>query len=143
MALTDKLTAIADAIREKTNTSEKITLAKMPEMIASITGGGVEEFVNFYDYDGKLLRQYPIADFAGLPALPPLPDNLPGCHCVGWNYDLETIRSMEGQVDVAAIYMQDDEEEIIHEKGEPEYVDGTKLYLHIDREMTIPLIYRQ
>ena len=65
MALTDKLTAIADAIREKTNTSEKITLAKMPEMIASITGGGVEEFVNFYDYDGKLLRQYPLADFAG------------------------------------------------------------------------------
>lgn len=143
MALTDKLTAIADAIREKTNTSEKITLAKMPEMIASITGGGVEEFVNFYDYDGKLLRQYPLADFAGLPALPPLPDNLPGCHCVGWNYDLETIRSMEGQVNVAAIYVQDDEEEIIHEKGEPEYVDGTKLYLHIDREMTVPLIYRQ
>lgn len=143
MALTDKLTAIADTIREKTNTSEKITLAKMPEMIASITGGGVEEFVNFYDYDGKLLRQYPIADFAGLPALPPLPDNLPGCHCVGWNYDLETIRSMEGQVNVAAIYVQDDEEEVVHEKGEPAYVDGTKLYLHIDREMTVPFTYRQ
>ena len=39
MALTEKLTAIADAIREKTNTTEKITLAKMPEMISSITGG--------------------------------------------------------------------------------------------------------
>lgn len=143
MALTDKLTAIADAIRDKTKTTEKITLAKMPEMIASITGGGAEEFVNFYDYDGKLLRQYPLADFAGLPALPPLPDNLPDCHCVGWNYDLESIRAMEGQVNVAAIYVQDDEEEIVHEKGEPEYVDGTKLYLHIDREMTIPFVYRQ
>ncbi len=143
MALTDKLTAIADAIREKTKTTEKITLAKMPEMISSITGGGVEEYINFYDYDGKLLRQYPIADFAGLPAMPPLPDNLPGCHCVGWNYDLETIREIEGQVNVAAIYVQDDEEEIVHEKGEPEYVDGTKLYLHIDREITISFVYRQ
>ena len=49
MALTDKLSAIADAIREKTNTTEKITLAKMPEMISAITGGGgaTTEYVYF------------------------------------------------------------------------------------------------
>lgn len=41
MALTDKLTAIADAIRAKTGDSEKLSLDDMPTAIASIeTGGG-------------------------------------------------------------------------------------------------------
>lgn len=41
MALTDKLTAIADAIRAKTGSAEKLTLDQMPTEIASIeTGGG-------------------------------------------------------------------------------------------------------
>lgn len=41
MALTDKLTAIADAIREKTGGTEPLTLEQMPTEIAAIeTGGG-------------------------------------------------------------------------------------------------------
>jgi len=40
MALTDKLSAIADAIREKTGESGIMTLAEMPEKIAGISGGG-------------------------------------------------------------------------------------------------------
>ena len=41
MALTDKLVAIAAAIREKAGTSEKLTLEEMPIAIAAIeTGGG-------------------------------------------------------------------------------------------------------
>ena len=41
MALTDKLTAIADAIRGKTGTSDKLTLDAMPTAISNIeTGGG-------------------------------------------------------------------------------------------------------
>ena len=39
MALTDKLTAIADAIREKTGKTGKIPLSEMPAEIASISGG--------------------------------------------------------------------------------------------------------
>ena len=44
MAITDKLTAVADAIRDKTGKTELMTLAQMPDEIASITtgGGGVE-----------------------------------------------------------------------------------------------------
>ena len=43
MALTDKLTAIADAIRAKEGTTGSMTLAEMPEKIAAIqTGGGGE-----------------------------------------------------------------------------------------------------
>ena len=40
MALTDKLSAIADAIRGKTGGTEKLTLAEMPLAIAGIEAGG-------------------------------------------------------------------------------------------------------
>lgn len=40
MALTDKLNAIGDAIREKTGKVDKLTLDEMPTEIASIEGGG-------------------------------------------------------------------------------------------------------
>ena len=41
MALTNKLTAIADAIREKSGTSALLTLDAMPGAVAAIeTGGG-------------------------------------------------------------------------------------------------------
>ena len=39
MALTDKLTAIANAIRAKDGTSDKMTLAEMPSKIAAIQTG--------------------------------------------------------------------------------------------------------
>lgn len=40
MALTDKLKAIADAIRDKTGKTEGLTLDQMPAEIASIESGG-------------------------------------------------------------------------------------------------------
>ena len=40
MALTNKLTAIGDAIREKTGSTELLTLEQMATAIAGITGGG-------------------------------------------------------------------------------------------------------
>lgn len=40
MALTDKLTAIADAIRAKTGKNDSLTLEQMPTEIMGITGGG-------------------------------------------------------------------------------------------------------
>lgn len=40
MALTDKLSAIGEAIRAKTGKSDKLTLDQMPSEIAGITGGG-------------------------------------------------------------------------------------------------------
>ena len=43
MALTDKLTAIADAIRGKTGKTETLTLAQMPGEIEGIQVGGAEE----------------------------------------------------------------------------------------------------
>ena len=43
MALTDKLVAIADAIRAKGGTSDTLTLAEMPQAIAALPSGGTEE----------------------------------------------------------------------------------------------------
>ena len=42
MAITDKLTNIADAIREKTSTTDTMTMAQMPDLIRSIKSGGSE-----------------------------------------------------------------------------------------------------
>ena len=40
MALTNKLTAIANAIREKTGSTNKLTLDEMPTAISNISSGG-------------------------------------------------------------------------------------------------------
>ena len=50
MALTDKLTAIADAIRAKTGGAEKLTLAQMPPAIAAIQSGSAYP-EKFYETD--------------------------------------------------------------------------------------------
>ena len=50
MALTDKLTAIADAIRTKTGSTEKLTLAQMPTEIAAIQAGSAYP-EKFYETD--------------------------------------------------------------------------------------------
>ena len=146
MALTEKLSAIGDAIREKTNTTEKLTLDEMPQMISMISGDGesIKPYINFYDWDGTLLYQYTLSEFSKLDALPELPDNLPGYTAVEWNYDLDTILAMQSHVNVGAIYNQNDPEESTEESApDPVYVDGTKLYLHITKETNVTLYFRQ
>jgi uncharacterized repeat protein (TIGR02543 family) len=66
MALTDKLSAIADAIRAKTGKTDSMTLEQMPTEIASITGGGGGssgdsrvKYVTFMNGDTELIK-YPV-----------------------------------------------------------------------------------
>lgn len=47
MALTDKLTAIGDAIREKNGTTDLIPLADMPQAILDISGGGTIDLLQY------------------------------------------------------------------------------------------------
>lgn len=110
MALTDKLRAIGAAIRAKTGKTDKLTLDEMPTEIEGIqTGGSVDtdEGVVFYDYDGVVLHSYTVEDFKALDELPPLPEH-EGLICQGWNYDIETIKSYNGPVNVGATYITDD-----------------------------------
>lgn len=63
MALTDKLTAIANAIRTKTGNTEPMTLDKMAEAILSIKGdsGSTSVFAPLYEKFGVNKSEYPIA----------------------------------------------------------------------------------
>lgn len=68
MALTDKLSAIGAAIREKTGKTELLTLDAMPGEIASITGGGggcepPEKALVFSGFNGKYRFAYGVWDW--------------------------------------------------------------------------------
>lgn len=54
MALTDKLVAIAAAIREKAGTSEKLTLEEMPIAIAAIETGGGSGEIEIPEFSGDM-----------------------------------------------------------------------------------------
>ena len=59
MALTDKLKAIADAIRSKTGSTESMTLDQMATERSNIsTGGSIEEpyVIETYDSAGNLIE---------------------------------------------------------------------------------------
>lgn len=56
MALTDKLTAIADAIRAKDGSTDPMTLAEMPGKITAIQTGG-EPYEGPYDVTPKVTAQ--------------------------------------------------------------------------------------
>lgn len=111
--LTGKLTAVADAIRAKTGSSEKMTLAEMPAEIAGIkTGGGSSKFcdvddVTFYDYDGTIIYSCSMADAQNLSELPTPPEH-DGLVFQEWNWTLEQIKSSSVGADVGALYDTED-----------------------------------
>ena len=140
MALTDKLTAIADAIRAKDGTTGVMTLAEMPSKIAAIqTGGGgggggsssaSPKDVNFYDYDGTLVASYSLSEAQSLTALHDGPTH-DGLTFQGWNYTLEKVKAVTRPVNVGAMYITDD--------------GKTRLYIRIAEEgrMNVPLYISQ
>ena len=136
MALTDKLTAIADAIRAKDGTTGTMTLAEMPGKIAAIqTGGGGSSSaspnnVNFYDYDGTLVASYSLSEAQSLTALPDGPTH-DGLTFQGWNYTLEKVKAFTRPMNVGAMYITDD--------------GKTRLYIRIAAEgrMNVPLYISQ
>ena len=119
MALTDKLTAIADAIRAKDGTTGTMTLAEMPGKIAAIqTGGGGSSSaspkdVNFYDYDGTIVASYSLSEAQSLTALPDGPTHS-GLTFQGWNYTLEKVKAFTRPMNVGAMYITDDGKTRLH-----------------------------
>ena len=137
--LTDFLTDIADAIRDKKGTTGAINPQDFSSEIASIESGGgavtsasVSD-VNFYDYDGTILFSYTKEQFLALSAMPKLPTR-EGLICQGWNYTLSESKSYAtdyGKLDIGAMYITDD--------------GDTRLYIRIATEgrMTVPLRWSQ
>lgn len=136
--LTDFLTDVADAIRAKKGTTEKINPQEFSNEIASITTGGgsvsvMKNDVNFYDCDGTILHSFTKAEFLALSALPDLPTR-EGLTCQGWNYSLADAQSYVttyGVCDIGATYITDD--------------GKTRLYIRIAApgRMTVPLCFTQ
>lgn len=138
--LTDFLTDVADAIRNKKGTNGKINPQDFASEIASIEGGGGAEKVealvndiNFYDYDGALLYSYSKDEFLTLRTMPALPTQK-GLICQGWNYTLEDAQdcvNVSGALEIGTMYITDD--------------GKTRLYIRIEDRaaMDITLYYVQ
>jgi hypothetical protein len=107
--LTDFLTDVADAIREKKGTTEKINPQNFSEEIRGIETGGIPTAewndVNFYDYDGTILYSYTWDEFVAKNEMPPLPTHHDGLTCQEWNYTLEEVLEQGGRCDVGATYI--------------------------------------
>lgn len=136
--LTDFLTDVADAIREKEESSALINPQEFAAKIRALqTGGGgvavANSDVNFRDYDGTILHSYTKTHFLDLTELPKLPAR-PGLICQGWNYSLADAQSHVselGVLDVGATYITDD--------------GKTRLYIRIANKgrMAVPLYFSQ
>ena len=137
--LTDFLTDIADAIREKKGITSAINPQDFSSEIASIESGGgtiasvsVRD-VNFYDYDGTILHSYTKEQFLALSAMPELPTRA-GLICQGWNWTLNDAKEYVtdyGMLNIGTMYVTDD--------------GDTRLYIRIATEgrMTVPLRWSQ
>lgn len=66
MALTDKLTNIADAIRSKTGSTDSLTLDAMPEAIESIETSNNQFFIDFMTNNGNGRRTITPDDLTGI-----------------------------------------------------------------------------
>ena len=141
--LTDFLTDIADAIREKKGTTGAINPQDFSSEIASIESGGGSgggsitpasvSDVNFYDYDGTILYSYTKEQFLALSAMPELPTR-EGLICQGWNYrwgEAVSYVTNYGKLNIGASY--------ITNNGE------TRLYIRISAKgrMSVPLYWSQ
>jgi hypothetical protein len=113
--LTDLLTDVANAIREKKGTSDPINPQNFSDEIASIeTGGsggsGGEGDVIFRDYDGKILHMFSASEFLAMSAMPEVPTQQ-GLICQEWNWtfsDAQSYVQEHGKLEIGASYITDD-----------------------------------
>lgn len=88
-------------------------LVNLPDAIDSIPSGGgavEEKDVNFYDYDGTLVKSYTKQQFLNLTALPDNPTH-EGLTSQGWNWGLseaQTYVESAGMLDIGQMYITDD-----------------------------------
>ena len=97
MALTDKLTAIGNAIREKTGKSDLLTLDQMPTEIQSITSTPVDyKIFKFKDYKGATIAEYTYEEMLNLETYPEVPHNVYLRDLGRWRY-IEKLPDMLSQ----------------------------------------------
>ena len=127
------LTTIADAIRTKGGTSDALVFpAGFVSAVQAIQAGGggtmpsaSSKDVNFYDYDGTLLYSYTLEEAQALTVLPDGPVHA-GLVFDGWNYSLESVKSLTRPVNIGAMYSTDD--------------GTTRIYIHLENGRISPML---
>ena len=115
--LTDFLTDVADAIREKEGSIAPINPQAFSARILALqtggSGGGASAAagaVNFRDYDGTILHSYSKDEFLALTEFPQLPSRT-GLMCQGWNWtygNAFVYVEEHGVLDIGATYITSD-----------------------------------
>ena len=127
------LTTIAEAIRAKGGTSDALVFPSgFVSAVQAIQAGGggtmpsaSSKDVNFYDYDGTLLYSYTLEEAQALTALPDGPTH-DGLVFDGWNYSLESVKSLTRPVNIGAMYSTDD--------------GTTRIYIHLEDGRISPML---
>lgn len=131
----ETLMGIADAIREKTGSTDQLTPAAMASAIAGIQAGGgsgsggssvvTEKDVNFYDYDGTLLYSYTVEEAQALAELPAGPEH-EGLVFQKWNWSLANVKALTRPMNIGALYNTDD--------------GSTRIHIHLEEGYTSPML---
>ena len=117
-----EMTAVADAIRAKSGTTDPLVwpdgFKATVEGIQTGSGGGstssaAMKDVNFYDYDGTLVASYTLTEAQALTTLPDGPTH-DGLTFQGWNWSLEKINALIRPMNVGAMYITDDGKTRLH-----------------------------
>lgn len=108
----ETLTQIADAIREKSGSNDSYRPGEMPDAILEIStysgeGADPNKPIRFYDPYGNLVYSYTINEFAALTELPELPE-IRGLTGQNWNWSLEKILEVNGELEIGSMYITDD-----------------------------------
>ena len=108
----ETLTQIADAIREKSGSSDSYRPGEMPEAILEIStysgeGADPNKPIRFYDPYGELVYSYSVAEISEMTELPALPE-IKGLIGQEWNWSLEKIQAVGGEVEIGSHYITDD-----------------------------------
>lgn len=112
--LTDFLTDVADAIREKKGTTDLINPQNFAEEIASIETGGGEgasafKDCNFFDPYGNIIYSFTAEEAMALTELPPAPDyTAQGLMFESYTHSLDEIHNAGGVLDIGCYYYTDD-----------------------------------
>jgi len=103
-------------------------------------GSATRKDVNFYDYDGTIVRSYTAQEFAALDNLPENPTH-EGLTGQGWNWslsDAKTYVSSYGKLDIGQMYITSDGKTRIYiELTEGRLSPWLKLYLNANSELDI------
>lgn len=106
------MTDLADAVREKSGETGKLSIAGLTKAVKGLSSGGVSlpidpHMVNFIDFDGAVVERWSLESLSERTELPSLPSH-PGLTAQGWNWTLSDIKAFGEANIVGQNYMTDD-----------------------------------